>query len=80
MIVTALQRATPAQRKLLRDNYARSDPEAVAVVKGLYEELNLPAIYAKHEEERYNFIRTLIQQSSDRLPAELFFGFIERLC
>lgn len=56
-----------------------SDPEKVARVKKLYEELGLPTTYAIYEEESYNIIKTHIQQISRGLPHELFFKIMEKI-
>lgn len=55
------------------------DPEKVARVKKLYEELGLPTTYAIYEEESYNMIKTHIQQVSRGLPHDLFFKIMEKI-
>lgn len=79
LAVVALQRVTPSQRVVMEENYGRSEPEAVAAVKALYEELSLPNTYSIYEEESFNLIRTHIQQISKGLPHNLFFKFLDRL-
>jgi len=79
LVIVALQRATPEQRRILDANYGNSDSESVAAVKKLYEELGLPNTYSIYEEESYNLIRTHIQQISKGLPHNLFFKFMEKL-
>nr|CAI5863586.1 unnamed protein product [Callosobruchus analis] len=79
LAVVALQRATPAQRKIMEEHYGKDDEKSVQMVKDLYLALNLPHIYATYEEESYNRIRTHIQQISKGLPHELFFKLLKKL-
>ncbi|KAK4885119.1 hypothetical protein RN001_001390 [Aquatica leii] len=79
LVVLALQRATPEQKKVLQLNYGRRDPKCVETVRNLYEDLGLPNTYAIYEEESYNLIRTNIQQVSAGLPHKLFYKFLESI-
>nr|CAH7744755.1 unnamed protein product [Callosobruchus chinensis] len=79
LAVVALQRATPAQRKIMEEHYGKDDEKSIQMVKDLYQELNLPHIYATYEEESYNRIRTHIQQISKGLPHELFFKLLKKV-
>ncbi|XP_072748540.1 uncharacterized protein Ndufv3 [Anoplolepis gracilipes] len=79
LIVMALQRATSEQRKILEECYGVSDPEKVECVKQLYNDLGLPNIYSKYEEEMYNLLNTHIQQISRGLPHELFLKLLDKI-
>ncbi|KAL3286354.1 hypothetical protein HHI36_000862 [Cryptolaemus montrouzieri] len=79
LAVVALQRATPAQRKLMEDCYGKSDPSCVEAVKNLYRQLGLPNTYAIYEEESYNLINTNIHQLTKGLPHKLFFKLMEKI-
>jgi farnesyl diphosphate synthase len=61
-INTALAVATPAQRKVLDENYGQKDAAKEAHVKALYEEIGLPAKYKAYEESAYQRIMGMIQQ------------------
>ena len=50
LINKALAICTPQQRKTLEDNYAKKDPKAEAVVKGVFRELDLEAKFKEYEE------------------------------
>lgn len=63
---TALALATPAQRKVLDENYGRKDGAAEARVKALYEEMGIRKKYEEYEEAAYKRIVGLIQT----IPAE----------
>lgn len=77
--VVAMQRASDEQKELMKQCYGSSDPDKVARVKKLYEELSLPTTYAIYEGESYNMIKTHIQQISRGLPHELFFKIMEKI-
>ncbi|XP_033215696.1 farnesyl pyrophosphate synthase isoform X2 [Belonocnema kinseyi] len=79
LVIVALQRASPGQRKLLEDCYGYDDPEKVARVKQLYNDLGLPTTYSVYEEENYNLMNTHIQQISRGLPHDLFFKLLEKI-
>jgi len=79
LAVVALQRASPEQKALLADCYGSKDPEKVAAVKELYEQLGLPSTYATYEDESYNIISTHIQQVSRGLPHKLFFKLMGKI-
>ncbi|KAK2121249.1 hypothetical protein P7K49_002635 [Saguinus oedipus] len=56
LVVQCLQRSTPEQHQILKENYGQKEAEKVARVKALYEELDLPAVFSKYEEDSYNHI------------------------
>ncbi|XP_029054208.1 farnesyl pyrophosphate synthase-like isoform X2 [Osmia bicornis bicornis] len=80
LVVVALQRVTPEQRKMLEHCYGQSDIEKSNHVKQLYDELGLPNTYAIYEEETYNLLMTHIQQISRGLPHDYFLKLLERAC
>lgn len=63
----------------LPSNIFRPEPESVAIIKQLYEDLTLPNTYAIYEEESFNIIKTHIQQISKGLRHDLFFNIMEKL-
>ncbi|KAL6262270.1 hypothetical protein P5V15_007365 [Pogonomyrmex californicus] len=77
LIITALDRATPEQRKILRECYGFSDPEKTRRVKQLFTDINLPNIYLTYEEQEYNLLITRIQEISCGLPRSLFLNLLE---
>ncbi|KAF9232234.1 isoprenoid synthase domain-containing protein [Melanogaster broomeanus] len=58
----ALSVATPAQRKVLDENYGQKDAAKEATIKALYEELGLRERYAVYEESAKERIDELIEQ------------------
>lgn len=79
LAVVALQRASSAQRKIMEEHYGRSEPESIAAIRRLYEDLCLPNTYAIYEEESFNIIKTHIQQISKGLRHDLFFKIMEKI-
>lgn len=78
LVVVALQRVTPQQRRILQECYGVSDPEKVKRVKQLYNELGLRNMYLIYEEETFNLLNTHIQQISRGLPHDLFLKLLEK--
>ncbi|XP_018347536.1 PREDICTED: farnesyl pyrophosphate synthase-like isoform X1 [Trachymyrmex septentrionalis] len=79
LIVVALQRATPEQRKILEECYGSPDPERVRRVKQLFTDLGLPNTYSIYEEETYNLLNVHIQQISCGLPHSLFLNLLRKI-
>ncbi|TPX69123.1 hypothetical protein SpCBS45565_g02651 [Spizellomyces sp. 'palustris'] len=80
LIVQALDRANPEQRKLLEENYGRKSPESVQVVKSVYKDLCIEDIYHQYEEESYERITALINKVDERLlPRDMFVAFMNRI-
>ncbi|KAK2098521.1 hypothetical protein P7K49_023972 [Saguinus oedipus] len=79
LVVQCLQRSTPEQRQILKENYGQKEAEKVARVKALYEELDLPAVFSKYEEDSYNHIMALIEQHAAPLPPAIFLGLARKI-
>uniref|UniRef100_U5ETY6 Farnesyl pyrophosphate synthase n=1 Tax=Corethrella appendiculata TaxID=1370023 RepID=U5ETY6_9DIPT len=77
--VVCMQRASEEQKDIMKKCYGSQNPDDVARIKKLYEELGLPTTYSIYEEESYNMIKTHIQQISRGLPHELFFKIMEKI-
>ncbi|XP_055699824.1 farnesyl pyrophosphate synthase-like [Phlebotomus papatasi] len=77
--VTCVQRATDAQKEIMKECYGKDDTEAIARIKQLYEELSLPDIYATYEKESYNRIKTQIQKISQKVSGDIFLFFMNKL-
>ncbi len=67
LIVNALKVCTPAQADELQQNYGKEDPKSVARVKAIFNELQIPRIYAEYEERSYKDLTKLIAQQT-RVP------------
>ncbi|KDQ49721.1 hypothetical protein JAAARDRAFT_617078 [Jaapia argillacea MUCL 33604] len=86
-INTALAVATPAQRKVLDENYGQKDAAKEKTVKGVYEELKIRDRYRAYEEGAYQKILGLIdtiseEQGSDGSPVlkkQVFKSFLDKI-
>lgn len=81
LVNQALQKATPEQRKLLEENYGQKDSAKEAVVKKLYNELELESVYQAYEEKIVTEIRAKIQaiDESEGLKKEVFDEFLRKI-
>lgn len=71
LVVQALIRATPAQKKVLEQNYGKWDDKKVAKVKALYTEMDLPKVFADYEEESYKKIQAELDKVT-LMPRDVF--------
>ncbi|KAJ3183177.1 Farnesyl pyrophosphate synthetase [Gaertneriomyces sp. JEL0708] len=79
LIVQALDRCSPEQRKVLDECYGKKDAECVKKVKQVYKELNIEGVYHKYEEDSYTRLTALIEQVDEAvLPREMFTTFMNR--
>ncbi|CAH0479746.1 unnamed protein product [Peronospora belbahrii] len=78
LVVQALERATLEQRKTLKENYGRNNPDAIAAVKKLYNELDLAAVYHQYEDEMYKTIAEQIEQMVV-MPSEVFTFLVKKI-
>ena len=62
LINKALSICTPEQRKVLDENYGHKDPAKVEKVKQVYRDLDMPAVFAKYEEDSFKEITELISK------------------
>nr|XP_050844532.1 farnesyl pyrophosphate synthase isoform X2 [Vespula vulgaris] len=79
LIVSALQRVTPEQRKILEECYGSEDLEKVRRVKNLYDDLDLPNAYSIFEKETYNLIMAHIKQLPNSLPQNFFSDILRKI-
>ncbi|XP_063790982.1 farnesyl pyrophosphate synthase-like isoform X2 [Pseudophryne corroboree] len=79
LVVEALKRVTPEQRRILEENYGYGDVDKVQKVKQLYNDLGLSAVYRQYEEESYQRLQTLISQHANGLPKEIFLGLAHKI-
>lgn len=78
LVVQALERATPEQKEVLKANYGKSDPQAIATVKQLYNELDLTTLYHTYEDETYAQIADEIAQVT-QMPSDVFTMLVSKI-
>jgi len=81
LVNQALLIATPEQRKILEDNYGRKDNDKEAVVKKLYDDMQLEKLYQEFEEKRVAELRDLISKvdESEGLKKTVFETFLAKI-
>ncbi len=79
LVVQALKRCTPEQKKIIEENYGKKDAECEKRVKALYVELDMEAVYKKYEEEAYLELRAVIESKDNTLPPELFGAMLKKI-
>lgn len=72
LCVQALERLTPEQRVTFEANYGCDNAENVKVIKGIYADLDMTAIYNKQEEESLARVHKLIADNSTLVQAKWF--------
>lgn len=78
LVVQALKKATPAQRKIIEDNYGQWDEEKVANIKALYNEMGLKQLFEKYEEDSYEEIQAELKKVT-AVPQEVFTLFLKKI-
>ncbi len=79
LLAQALLIVNSAQRKVIEENLGHEEPEKVAAIKALYNELDIPSIYAKQEEASLNRLTALLEKHASLVPADLFKPIIKRV-
>lgn len=81
LVNQALAICTPEQKKILEDNYGRKDKDKEAVVKKLYNELNLEKLYKDYEEKVVSEIREKIAKIDETggLKRDVFEAFLAKI-
>ncbi|XP_063788911.1 farnesyl pyrophosphate synthase-like [Pseudophryne corroboree] len=80
LVVEALKRVTPEQRKILEENYGYDDVDKVQRVKHLYDDLDLTTVYRQYKEEIYQRVQILISQHANGLFKEIFLKLALKSC
>lgn len=79
LAVVCNQRATPEQKVILKECYGSQEPEKVARIKQLFNEMGLPTVYTIYEEDSYQNILRLIQQTSRGVPHAVFLKIMDKI-
>lgn len=78
LVVQSLLRATSAQRKLFDKHYGIDDPKDVAVIKEVYQEIGIPEIFKKYEDDSYATLLSKIQHVKI-MPQEVFVKLLQKI-
>lgn len=78
LVVKALDQATPAQRKVLEDNYGQHDMNKVQKIKDLYNEMGLEEQFKQYEEESFAELNRLIGEVKS-MPKDVFEFLLKKI-
>ena len=79
IVVKALEKATPEQKAVLKENYGRDDVKCVGVVRELFMEMGVSEMFKAYEEESYLDICQLIGNQSDNFPKDLILFIVKKI-
>ncbi|KAJ4747551.1 Farnesyl pyrophosphate synthase [Rhynchospora pubera] len=79
LIVQALELADDYKKQILCENYGRSDPTSVSKVKKLYQELDIPGIFSKHEAESHEKLLAAIEAQSNAAMQEILMALLMKI-
>ncbi|CAN4117840.1 unnamed protein product [Withania somnifera] len=79
LVVKALELCNEEQKKLLHENYGKSDPACVANVKALYNDLKLEDVYLEYEEKTYEKLMNSIDAQPSKTVQEVLKSFLEKI-
>jgi farnesyl diphosphate synthase len=75
LAVQAVKRCSAAQREVFERCYGRDDPNMVAQIKRIYEELDMKSVYAEYSRVAYADCKSAMErfaQACPEVPAEIF--------
>jgi farnesyl diphosphate synthase len=78
LVVQALARATPDQAQVLKQHYGKNNAESIAIVKKLYDDLELAAVFHKYEDATYAELSAKIAQVTE-MPSEVFTMLLSKI-
>ncbi|KAF8678000.1 hypothetical protein HU200_046358 [Digitaria exilis] len=79
LVVQALECANEAQKRILSENYGKSDPGCVARVKDLYKDLNLEEVFRVYEMNSYNKFITDIEAEPNKAIQNVLKSFLFKI-
>ncbi|PON90320.1 Polyprenyl synthetase [Trema orientale] len=79
LVVKAYELGNEEQRKLLKDNYGKTDPEKVAKVKNLYRELDLQGVFADYESKMYEKLAASIEAHPSKAIQAVLKSFLGKI-
>eukprot|EP00111_Clytia_hemisphaerica_P007846 TCONS_00022802-protein len=78
-ITQALKKSNEEQKEILKANYGNDDVTSVAVVKEIYEILEMEKSYFTYKEKSHNSLQNLVQSLGSHFPKELFQFFVMKV-
>eukprot|EP00597_Dinobryon_sp_UTEXLB2267_P003256 CAMPEP_0170080140 /NCGR_PEP_ID=MMETSP0019_2-20121128/16355_1 /TAXON_ID=98059 /ORGANISM="Dinobryon sp., Strain UTEXLB2267" /LENGTH=480 /DNA_ID=CAMNT_0010293967 /DNA_START=16 /DNA_END=1458 /DNA_ORIENTATION=+ len=78
LVVQALRKANPQQRRILEENYGVDNASKVAAVKRLYAEMHLEELFKQYEEDSYAQLQQLMSEAKD-MPRGVFEFLLKKI-
>ncbi|XP_059437122.1 farnesyl pyrophosphate synthase 1 [Corylus avellana] len=79
LVVKALELSSEEQKKVLYENYGKSDPANVANVKALYKELDLQGVFAEFESKSYEKLTASIEAHPSKAVQAVLKSFLGKI-
>ncbi|XP_062161452.1 farnesyl pyrophosphate synthase 1 [Alnus glutinosa] len=79
LVVKALELSSEEQKKVLYENYGKSDPANVAIVKALYKELDLQGVFAEFESKSYEKLTVSIEAHPSKAVQAVLKSFLGKI-
>jgi len=77
LLVQAVQRGSPAQRKVLEQNYGRAEPNCENAIRDLYHEFDLYDAYVSHKRLLFEQLYDSVEHLQNERLRQLFFKWAE---
>jgi len=78
LVVTALNKATDAQRAVLEANYGYKSKKNELAIKKLYQEMDIERDFKEYEEASYKRIQSLMAEVTE-IPHQVFLNFLDKI-
>ncbi|XP_047330909.1 farnesyl pyrophosphate synthase [Impatiens glandulifera] len=79
LVVKAVELANEEQKKLLFENYGKEDPACVAIVKELYNSLNLQGVFEEYESKSYEKLISSIDAHPSKAVQGVLKSFLAKI-
>ncbi|WCJ28214.1 Farnesyl pyrophosphate synthase [Euphorbia peplus] len=79
LVVKALEVCNEEQKKVLHELYGKPDPESVAKIKVLYNEINLQSIFLEYENQSYEKLITSIEAHPSKAVQSVLKSFLGKI-
>jgi len=79
LAVTGLSLMTLEQKKIMETHYGKDDDKSEEQIKNLFTSLGLCELYQKQDQESYEKIKLLVDDSSKILPSNIFLPILNKI-
>ncbi|MCJ1319470.1 Farnesyl pyrophosphate synthetase [Xylographa vitiligo] len=81
LVLQAMDRCTPDQKTILKENYGVNDPKCEATVKALYRQIDLEKAFSEYEETKVNQLGRMIGEMdpAEGLRKEVFAAYLRKI-